>query len=181
MTICPSVCGSRPTTVKASTWQGVKCIHVAGCESTGHPRGRWSRRCINVVSMGRKPPSPITIATLHPRSLPTSSNHTIATMTNSNAVRSIRWRLHPSFRSVFLLSICIILILPVQAQNNYCSHDGGLWGTLKASIVPIGQPVQDSLCKEYNKLSDTGRFLAGACVGFGASKVVIGGKHVLYV
>lgn len=166
MTICPSVCGSRPTTVKASTWQGVKCIHVAGCESTGHPRGY------------RHAPSTLT---LHPRSLQTSSNHTIATMTNSNAVRSIRWRLHPSFRSVFLLSICIILILPVQAQNNYCSHDGGLWGTLKASIVPIGQPVQDSLCKEYNKLSDTGRFLAGACVGFGASKVVIGGKHVLYV
>lgn len=88
-----------------------------------------------------------------------------------------RW-MHSSFRSVFIISI--VLLFPVQAQNN-CSHDGGLWGSLKTSIGPITRPVQDSLCNEYNKLSDTGRFLAGACVGFGASKIVVGGKHELFV
>ncbi len=85
---------------------------------------------------------------------------------------------HSSFISLFLLSICTILLLvPIQAQN-HCSHDGGLWGSLKSSIAPITHPVQDSLCAEYNKLSDTGRFLAGACAGFGASKIVVGGKHL---
>ncbi|KAL3760974.1 hypothetical protein ACHAWU_009653 [Discostella pseudostelligera] len=96
------------------------------------------------------------------------------TNSSSSAIRSFRRWLHSSFRSIFLLSLCIILILPVQSQNNYCSHDGGLWGSLKSSIVPLAQPVQDSLCREYNKLSDTGRFVAGACVGFGASKLVVG-------
>ena len=153
-----------------------------------HPRGRGCHRGIHVAGEAKQPsPSTITITI----TITTTTRYTIAandndasmTMTNSSssAIRSFRRRLHSSFRSIFLLSLCIILILPVQSQNNYCSHDGGLWGSLKSSIVPLAQPVQDSLCREYNKLSDTGRFVAGACVGFGASKLVVGGKKMYFV
>ena len=152
-----------------------------------HPRGRGCHRGIHVAGEAKQPsPSTITITI----TITTTTRYTIAandndasmTMTNSSssAIRSFRRWLHSSFRSIFLLSLCIILILPVQSQN-YCSHDGGLWGSLKSSIVPHAQPVQDSLCREYNKLSDTGRFVAGACVGFGASKLVVGGKKMYFV
>mmetsp|Transcript_13315 Transcript_13315/g.23387 ORF Transcript_13315/g.23387 Transcript_13315/m.23387 type:complete len:155 (+) Transcript_13315:72-536(+) len=74
------------------------------------------------------------------------------------------------------LSLLIFLLLnllpPIKAQK--CSHGGGLWGGVKDSIEPIVQPVQDSISSKYNNLSDKGRFLAGACVGFGASRLAVG-------
>ena len=41
------------------------------------------------------------------------------------------------------------------------------------------QPVQDSISSKYNNLSDKGRFLAGACVGYGASRLAVGSKWIL--
>lgn len=83
--------------------------------------------------------------------------------------------LHPSSYLHSILLFSIYFIFSVQAQQ--ISHDEGLWGSLKASIAPFSQPIQHSLCTEYNKLSDRGRFVAGACFGFAASKLVVGGKH----
>lgn len=39
---------------------------------------------------------------------------------------------------------------------------------------PIVRPTIDSCRLKYNSLSDNGRFVNGACVGFGTAKVVIG-------
>mmetsp|Transcript_10758 Transcript_10758/g.23854 ORF Transcript_10758/g.23854 Transcript_10758/m.23854 type:complete len:181 (+) Transcript_10758:59-601(+) len=76
--------------------------------------------------------------------------------------------LHPLLLSLFLL---LSLIPPIQAQ--LCLHDGGMWGSLKHKVEPLTQPIQDSLTSKYNKLSDKGRFLTGACVGFGASRFAV--------
>ncbi|KAL7553922.1 hypothetical protein ACHAWF_017279 [Thalassiosira exigua] len=73
---------------------------------------------------------------------------------------------------VSVLMLLATLFSHVEAQN--CSHDGGLWGSLKDSIEPATHSVRESICSRYNGLSDKGRFLAGACVGFGASRFAIG-------
>ncbi|KAL7537870.1 hypothetical protein ACHAXR_008131 [Thalassiosira sp. AJA248-18] len=83
----------------------------------------------------------------------------------------------PSVRRSKLLLLSLLLfislLLPVKAQDAY-SHGGGLYGSIKDSIELMKQPVQDSICSKYNNLSDRGRFITGACVGFGATRVAIG-------
>ena len=61
-----------------------------------------------------------------------------------------------------------------QQQQRSHSHDGGLWGATKDVIDPIVRPTIDSCQLKYNSLSDNGRFVTGACVGFGTAKIVIG-------
>jgi len=68
------------------------------------------------------------------------------------------------------------MIKEVEGQSLHkkqCSHDGGLWGKVKDSVEPIARPIQDKICTKYDGLSDKGRFVAGACVGFGASRFAI--------
>jgi len=38
------------------------------------------------------------------------------------------------------------------------------------------EPINDTIQSKYNSLSDRGRFLTGACVGFTASRVIVGSK-----
>eukprot|EP00585_Thalassiosira_rotula_P004697 CAMPEP_0196139080 /NCGR_PEP_ID=MMETSP0910-20130528/6485_1 /TAXON_ID=49265 /ORGANISM="Thalassiosira rotula, Strain GSO102" /LENGTH=208 /DNA_ID=CAMNT_0041399763 /DNA_START=14 /DNA_END=640 /DNA_ORIENTATION=+ len=87
--------------------------------------------------------------------------------------------------SSFLLLIILSLLFSTttkvlaQAQQQQqkqakLRHGGGLWGTMKETIYePIIQPATESIVTKYNDLSDEGRFVASACVGFGASKVAI--------
>jgi len=77
---------------------------------------------------------------------------------------------------LFVIVIIISSSLPtaIHAQQRSHSHDGGLWGATKDVIDPIVRPTIDSCQLKYNSLSDNGRFVTGACVGFGTAKVVIG-------
>ena len=38
------------------------------------------------------------------------------------------------------------------------------------------EPINDTIRNKYNSLSDRGRFITGACVGFTASRVIVGSK-----
>lgn len=58
-------------------------------------------------------------------------------------------------------------------------HGGGLWGSAKDAVDPITRPVKDAVCSQYGRLSDRGRFLAGACAGFTASRLAIKGESAL--
>ena len=40
------------------------------------------------------------------------------------------------------------------------------------------EPINDTIRNKYNSLSDRGRFITGACVGFTASRVIVGSKCV---
>mmetsp|Transcript_32418 Transcript_32418/g.69030 ORF Transcript_32418/g.69030 Transcript_32418/m.69030 type:complete len:189 (-) Transcript_32418:7-573(-) len=75
-------------------------------------------------------------------------------------------------RQLLLLTFILSSLLsPIVARD--CPHGGGLWGSVKDSVEPIARPVLDSVGSKYNGLSDKGRFLAGACAGFGASRLAV--------
>ncbi len=79
----------------------------------------------------------------------------------------------------FILWIALVVVKPtvVEAQSaRRCPHDGGLWGSTKEAVEPMVRPVLDSISSSYDKLDDNGRFIAGACVGFGASKLAVGSE-----
>ena len=38
------------------------------------------------------------------------------------------------------------------------------------------EPINDTIRNKYNSFSDRGRFITGACVGFTASRVIVGSK-----
>ena len=80
------------------------------------------------------------------------------------------------YRRLLLFLVVIILTASptaVHAQSRFYSHDGGLWGTTKDVLDPVLRPALDSCLIKYNNLSDNGRFVTGACVGFGTAKFVI--------
>lgn len=96
----------------------------------------------------------------------------------------------PSFRSIrpvcqsllilILITLSSSFITPINAQKlNSCNHSGGLYGTVVSTVEPINDKVRN----KYNSLSDRGRFITGACVGFTASRVIVGSKscelHIL--
>lgn len=76
-----------------------------------------------------------------------------------------------SFKHVFFMAL--LIVSTVQAKQRH-----GLWGSLKDTIEPIKQPVEDSICSKYRQLSDKGRFVAGACVGFGATRFAISSESI---
>ena len=80
-------------------------------------------------------------------------------------------------RSCYHLLIAILLafsiITPVHSQQQ---HDGGAWGEIKRATDKIITPVGAAARKRYEKLSDRGKFVAGAAVGFGASRFAVGSK-----
>ena len=79
---------------------------------------------------------------------------------------------HRPARHLLLLPLLLLSLLsPVLAQE--CPHGGGLWGTAKDTVRTITDPVGDSLRSKYEGLSDKGRFVAGACAGFGASRLAV--------
>ena len=82
---------------------------------------------------------------------------------------------------VLLLLLILVAAAPaaVDAQGGgrrRYSHDGGLWGSAKDAVEPMLRPACDSMRSRYDGLNDNGRFLAGACVGFGATKLAVGGE-----
>ena len=85
----------------------------------------------------------------------------------------------PRWTNIFLVLLLLVATAPaaVDAQGGRrYSHDGGLWGSAKDAVGPIVRPTCDSMRSRYDGLSDNGRFLAGACVGFGATKLAVGGE-----
>ena len=76
---------------------------------------------------------------------------------------------------VALFALSLLSPIPITAQNS----SQGLWGPIKESADSTTQPVRESICSRYNKLSDKGRFFAGACAGYGASRFVVGSKFCL--
>ena len=80
----------------------------------------------------------------------------------------------PSLLLVALFTLS--LLSPITAAQN---SSQGLWGSIKESADSTTQPVRESICSRYNKLSDKGRFFAGACAGYGASRFVVGSKFCL--
>ena len=105
--------------------------------------------------------------------------HNASTMIIRPTNRSPRLFVVPLGFLSFILWIVFVAIVPiaVEAQSGRrCSHDGGLWGSAKETVEPMVRPVLDSICSSYDKLDDNGRFIAGACVGFGASKFAVGSE-----
>ena len=72
--------------------------------------------------------------------------------------------------SFLIISIVVLLssFTVIKAQSA-----GGLWGSVKEKI----KPINDTIKTKYNRLSDRNRFLTGACVGFSASRIVIGSEY----
>ena len=83
-------------------------------------------------------------------------------------------RVCPSLLILILITLSSIsFITPINAQKlNSCNHGGGLWGTVVSTVEPINDTIQN----KYNSLSDRGRFITGACVGFTASRVIVGSE-----
>lgn len=101
------------------------------------------------------------------------------TMIRPPTNRSPRLFVFPLAFLSFILLIVLVAVEPivVEAQSGRrCSHDGGLWGSTKETVEPMVRPVLDSICSSYDKLDENGRFIAGACVGFGASKFAVGSE-----
>jgi hypothetical protein len=76
----------------------------------------------------------------------------------------------------FLLIVTTITALfftPVHSQQRSYNHDGGLWGDVKRVTETIATPVEAAMHKRYDKLSDSGKFVAGAAFGFGASRFAV--------
>lgn len=71
-------------------------------------------------------------------------------------------------RLSFLIVVLSSSFTVIKAQSA-----GGLWGSVKEKI----EPINDTIKTRYNRLSDRNRFLTGACVGFGASRIVIGSEY----
>ena len=108
------------------------------------------------------------------RQLSSLASITIANTPIHTAMSSLRLR-RPSLLLVALF-ILSLLSPNITAKNS----SQGLWGSIKESADSTTQPVRESICSRYNKLSDKGRFLAGACAGYGASRFVVGSKFCLH-
>jgi hypothetical protein len=85
-------------------------------------------------------------------------------------------RLRPSFILLLLIALQSFNSQPinVDAQSDkFIKHRGeGLWGGIKNTV----DPIHHSIKRKYNNLSNNGRFIAGGCVGFGVSRVIIRSK-----
>ena len=81
-------------------------------------------------------------------------------------------------RSYYLLIAILLLALSIIAPVHSQQHDGGAWGEIKRATDKIITPVGAAARKRYEKLSDRGKFVAGAAVGFGASRFAVGSKYL---
>jgi hypothetical protein len=70
----------------------------------------------------------------------------------------------------------VLFVSPVHSQQRSYNHDGGLWGEVKRVTETIATPVEAAVNKRYDKLSDRGKFVAGAALGFGASRFAVSSK-----
>ena len=82
----------------------------------------------------------------------------------------------PSLHRSYYLLVAILLAFSIIAPVHSQQHDGGAWGEVKRATDKIITPVGAAARKRYEKLSDRGKFLAGAAVGFGASRFAVGSK-----
>ena len=78
----------------------------------------------------------------------------------------LRRRILPWFLILSIVVLSSFTIIKAQSA-------GGLWGSVKEKI----EPINDTIRTRYNRLSDRNRFITGACVGFGASRIVIGSEY----
>lgn len=81
----------------------------------------------------------------------------------------------PHLLLLLLLLHNVFACLPTAAAQRDFSHDGGLWGSLKDSVEPACRSAGDAVRSKYEGLDDRGRFIAGACAGFGASRFAVRG------
>jgi len=93
------------------------------------------------------------------------------------ACRRLTLRIMPLSLHSLLLSTILIITISItpahsQLQRSY-HHDGGLWGGVKRATGKIISPVERAVHKRYEKLSDRGKFVAGAVLGFGASRFAV--------
>lgn len=79
---------------------------------------------------------------------------------------------HRSYHLLVTILVALSIITPVHSQQ----HDGGAWGEVKRATDKIITPIGAAARKRYEKLSDRGKFVAGAAVGFGASRFAVGSK-----
>ena len=81
-------------------------------------------------------------------------------------------------RLLLLVSLAFTLFSPARAQDGV-SRDEGLWGTVKDKVVEpiVLRPAREALGPRYRALPDQGRFVVGACAGFGASRIAVGGER----
>lgn len=89
------------------------------------------------------------------------------TMTMRSIYFPFRRRPRPSFLIILIVVLSSSFTI-IKAQSA-----GGLWGSVKEKI----EPINDTIRTRYNRLSDRNRFITGACVGFGASRIVIGSEY----
>mmetsp|Transcript_32434 Transcript_32434/g.41862 ORF Transcript_32434/g.41862 Transcript_32434/m.41862 type:complete len:100 (-) Transcript_32434:600-899(-) len=96
-------------------------------------------------------------------------------MTKHHAISSLlQSTTMPPLRSFLLLFTLITLsIAPAYSQQRNYNHDGGLWGEVKRCADTIATPVEKVAHERYDKLSDRGKFVAGAAFGFGASRFAV--------
>lgn len=96
-------------------------------------------------------------------------------MTKHHAISSLlQSTTMPPLRSFLLLFTLITLsIAPAHSQQRNYNHDGGLWGEVKRCADTIATPVEKVAHERYDKLSDRGKFVAGAAFGFGASRFAV--------
>ena len=90
-------------------------------------------------------------------------------------------RLRPSFILLLLIALQSFIIQPInvdaQSDNFFLKHRGeGLWGGIKNTV----DPIHHSIKRNYNNLSNNGRFIAGGCVGYGVSRVIIRSKLFVF-
>ena len=83
-------------------------------------------------------------------------------------------RLRPSFILLLLIALQSFIIQPINVDAQiFLKHRGeGLWGGIKNTV----DPIHHSIKRKYNNLSNNGRFIAGGCVGYGVSRVIIRSK-----
>lgn len=79
---------------------------------------------------------------------------------------------------LLLLTVLVLSIAPVYSQQRNYKHDGGLWTEIKRASATIATPVENVVQERYEKLSDRGKFMAGAAFGFGASRFAVSSEFV---
>ncbi len=77
---------------------------------------------------------------------------------------------------LLLFTVLALSIAPAHAQNY--KHDGGLWSEIKRASATIATPVEKAVQERYEKLSDRGKFMAGAAFGFGASRFAVSSEFI---
>eukprot|EP00985_Skeletonema_marinoi_P000033 scaffold8_cov142-Skeletonema_marinoi.AAC.26 len=104
-------------------------------------------------------------------------------MTKHHAISSLlQSTTMPPLRSFLLLFTLITLsIAPANSQQRNYNHDGGLWGEVKRAADTIATPVEKVAHERYDKLSDRGKFVAGAAFGFGASRFAVCSECIVLV